>query len=126
MNGASIYIELDKINELITRMEKLEEKLSTIVDNEKKIVHNLAEYWQGDSGNKSIDELNKHNANYEAYASQQREIRQQLNEGYVKNNTIRSEVEYSGFFNIKYKKINRLKVVFTIDGVQYPFIYLLD
>ena len=63
------------------------------------------------------------NANYEAYASQQREIRQQLNEGYVKNNTIRSEVEYSGFFNIKYKKINRLKVVFTIDGVQYPFIY---
>lgn len=42
------------------------------------------------------------NANYEAFASGQREIRQQLNEGYVKNNTIRSEVEYSGFFNIKY------------------------
>lgn len=63
------------------------------------------------------------NANYEAFANGQREIRQQLNEGYVKNNTIRNEVEYSGFFNIKYKKLDRLKVVFTIDGVQYPFIY---
>ena len=93
MNGASIYIELDKINELITRMEKLQEKLSTIVDNEKKIVHNLAEYWQGDSGNKSIDELNKHNANYEAYLASlknQTDFLRTTRQAYIDNNNLTS------------------------------------
>ena len=43
-------------------------------------------------------------ANVERHAADQYEIRQQQNEGYVKNNTIQNQVEYSGFFNIKYKK----------------------
>ena len=62
-------------------------------------------------------------ANVERYASGQYEIRQQLNEGYAKNNTIQNQVEYSGFFNIKYKKIDHIKVEFLIDGIVFPFIY---
>lgn len=62
-------------------------------------------------------------ANVERYASDQYEIRQQLNEGYAKNNTIQNQVEYSGFFNIKYKKIDHIKVEFLIDGIVFPFIY---
>ena len=60
-------------------------------------------------------------ANVERYATGQYEIRQQLNEGYVKNNTIQNQVEYSGFFNIKYKKIDHIKVEFVIDGIIFPF-----
>ena len=62
-------------------------------------------------------------ANVERHASGQYEIRQQLNEGYVKNNTIQNQVEYSGFFNIKYKKIDHIKVEFVIDGITFPFMY---
>ena len=53
-------------------------------------------------------------ANVERHAAGQYEIRQQLNEGYVKNNTIQNQVEYSGFFNIKYKKIDHIKIDFVI------------
>lgn len=60
-------------------------------------------------------------ANVERHAAGQYEIRQQLNEGYVKNNTIQNQVEYSGFFNIKYKKIDHIKVEFVIDGTTFPF-----
>ena len=63
------------------------------------------------------------NANVQAFMSDQYEVRQQLNEGYVKNNTIPNGVEYSGFFNIKYKKINFLEIEFLIDGISFPFIY---
>lgn len=62
-------------------------------------------------------------ANIERHANSQYEIRQQLNEGYVKNNTIQNQVEYSGFFNIKYKKIDHIKVDFVIDGITFPFVY---
>ena len=44
-----------------------------------------------------------------------------LNEGYVKTNTIRNQVEYSGFFNIKYKKIDHINVTFNIGGYVFPF-----
>lgn len=90
MNG-SIYIELDRINEVITRMEKLEERLSTIVDSEKAITKNLAEYWQGDTGNKSIDELNKHNANYETYLTtlkNQTDFLRKTRQAYIDNNNL--------------------------------------
>ena len=60
-------------------------------------------------------------ANVERHAAGQYEIRQQLNEGYVKNNTIHNQVEYSGFFNIKYKKIDHIKIDFVIDGITFPF-----
>ncbi len=59
--------------------------------------------------------------NYERHTAGQYEIRQQLNEGYVKNNTIQNQVEYSGYFNIKYKKIDHIKVEFVIDGIRFPF-----
>ena len=60
-------------------------------------------------------------ANVERHAAEQYEIRQQLNEGYIKDNTIQNQVEYSGFFNIKYKKIDHIKVEFVIDGITFPF-----
>lgn len=60
-------------------------------------------------------------ANVERHAAGQYEIRQQLNEGYVKNNTIQNQVEYSGFFNIKYKKIDHIKIDFVIDRITFPF-----
>lgn len=60
-------------------------------------------------------------ANTAAYASSQESIRESLNEGYVKTNTIKHLVEYSGFFNIAYKKVDRLKLVFKINGADYPF-----
>lgn len=63
------------------------------------------------------------NANYSAYANNQAEIREQINAGYIKNNTIKDGVEYSGFFNIKYKKIDHIKILFKINGISFPFIY---
>lgn len=62
------------------------------------------------------------NANYQNYANGQYEIRQQLNEGYAKTNTIQNQVEYSGYLNIKYKKIDHIKVSFNIAGIEFPFI----
>ena len=41
------------------------------------------------------------NANYNAYANSQYEIREKLSDGYIKLNTIRNEVESSGYFNTK-------------------------
>ena len=76
------------------------------------------------------------NANYQAYANSQYQVRQQLCEGYVKNNTIRNEVEYSGFFNIKYKKLDHIQIesysggrkelpsIFTIP--IFPFLAPID
>ena len=61
------------------------------------------------------------NAMVQRYASEQYLVREQLNEGYVKSNTIRNQVEYSGYFNIKHKKIDHMKVVFIIDGIEFPF-----
>lgn len=63
------------------------------------------------------------NANVRAFAEDQYEIRQQLNDGYVKNNTIQNHTEYSGFFNIKYKDVEHVKVEFMIDGILFPFYY---
>lgn len=62
-------------------------------------------------------------ANIEKYEAAQNQIRQQLNDGYVKNNTLQNQVEYSGYFNIKYKKIDHLKIEFVIDGISFPFLY---
>lgn len=63
------------------------------------------------------------NANYAAYAENQRQIRQQIGDGYAKTHTIPSETEFSGFFNIKHKKIDRLLMDIIIDGEVYPFMF---
>ena len=62
-------------------------------------------------------------ANYSAYANGQYSIREQLNEGYAKLNTIRNEVEYTGYFNIKYKKLDNLLLTMFIDGEKFEFTY---
>ncbi len=61
------------------------------------------------------------NENYNNYVAGQYQIRQQINEGYVKANTIANEVEYAGFFNIKYKKIDHIKIDMMINGTLFPF-----
>ena len=62
------------------------------------------------------------NANCAAFESEQEQIREQLNDGYVKTNTIKSGVEYQGFFNIKYKKkVDRLKLRFRVNGEEFVF-----
>lgn len=63
------------------------------------------------------------NANYNAYANSQYEIREKLSDGYVKLNTIRNEVEFSGYFNIKYQKLDHLFVTMIIDGEKFEFTY---
>lgn len=63
------------------------------------------------------------NANYSAYANSQYTIREQLKDGYVKLNTIRNEVNYMGYFNIRYKKLDHLIVTMTIDGEEFKFTY---
>ena len=63
------------------------------------------------------------NENYSNYTYNQRQIRQQLGDGYVKMHTVPSEAEYSGYFNIKHKKIDRLLVQIVIDGETYPFMF---
>ena len=65
----------------------------------------------------------QYNANYAAYANSQYSIREQLQDGYVKLNTIRNEVNYMGYFNIKYKKLDHLIVTMTIDGEKFEFTY---
>lgn len=63
------------------------------------------------------------NANYNAYANSQNEIREKLSDRYVKLNTIRNEVEFSGYFNIKYKKLDHLIVTMIVDGETFEFTY---
>lgn len=63
------------------------------------------------------------NANYAAYTSNQRQIRQQIGDGYVKIHTIPSEAEFSGFFNIKFKKIDVAILEVVINGERYPFTF---
>lgn len=50
----------------------------------------------------------------------QYEIRQKLNDGYIKMNTIKSQVEYTGYLNLKYVKLDNLTMIITIDGIKYP------
>lgn len=66
---------------------------------------------------------NNRNENYANYANSQSQIRQQLGDGYVKMNTIPSGADYSGYFNIKYKKITRMSLEIVIDGEVYPFTF---
>ena len=62
--------------------------------------------------------------NYSAFADSQSQLREQLNAGYVKSNTIKDGVDYYGYFNIKYnKKIDHLKIRFRIDGEDFVFLF---
>ncbi|MDE7150034.1 MAG: hypothetical protein K2O01_06470, partial [Bacteroidales bacterium] len=57
----------------------------------------------------------------------QEQIRQQISEGYIKLHTIPAKklhtipakTEYLGYFNVRYKKLNRMIVEITIDGESY-------
>lgn len=62
-------------------------------------------------------------ANYQEYVNNQYQIREQLNEGYVKTNTIRDKTEYSGHFNLKYKELDHLRIIFRIGNEDFEFIW---
>lgn len=62
-------------------------------------------------------------ANYQEYVNNQYQIREQLNEGYVKTNTIRDKTEYSGHFNLKYKELDHLRIIFKIGNEDFEFIW---
>ena len=52
------------------------------------------------------------------------EIRQQLEAGYAKANTLHNQTEYAGYFNIDFKKVDNLWLTFVIDGQTYVFPYI--
>lgn len=56
-----------------------------------------------------------------AYANGQQYVREQLYADYVKKNTIHSQVEVSGFFNIQLRSVDQLDVEFLVNGESYPF-----
>ena len=61
--------------------------------------------------------------NVKAYANKQAQRREKINAGYIKNNTVKDGIEYSGFFNIKYKKVDQLSIRFMINGEPFSFTY---
>ena len=54
------------------------------------------------------------------------QIRNTLNQGYLKLNTIDNEMQVNGYVNIKYKKSNRVKVIIPVNGVGYEFVWDVD
>jgi len=60
-------------------------------------------------------------ANNAAFSADLAAERQALNEGYIKSNVVPSGERLSGFFNIKYQKVDNLKVEIVIDGETYSF-----
>jgi hypothetical protein len=52
------------------------------------------------------------------------EVRQRLESGYAKANTLQNQMEYAGYFNIEFKKIDNLWLTFVIDGQKYVFPYV--
>ena len=51
------------------------------------------------------------------------QIRNTLNQGYLKLNTIDNEMQINGYINIKYKKSNRVRVIIPVNGIEYEFVW---
>ncbi len=81
-------------------------------------------YAQSYNGTAAYAAQQQANANYAAYTENQRQIRKQIGDGYAKMHTIPSKTEFSGYFNIKHKKIDRLLMEIIIDGERYPFTFM--
>ena len=65
----------------------------------------------------------KANENIQEFENSQRQIRERINDGYVKMHTIPSKSEYTGFFNVKYKNIDHLQMTIVIDDETYEFMF---
>lgn len=59
--------------------------------------------------------------NINNFQSQQYQIRQVLNDGYLKLNTINNEQRLIGQINIKYKTAKRIKITIPVNGENYDF-----
>ena len=59
--------------------------------------------------------------NISNYQNQQYQIRNVLNQGYLKLNTIFNEQRIVGHINIKYKSSEKTKVIIPVNGVDYEF-----
>lgn len=70
-----------------------------------------AAYAAQQQANRNTSELNQ--AQYE--------IRQTLNEGYLKLNTLTNETQYVGFINIDFQKVEALQLTLFLNGNEYLF-----
>ena len=61
------------------------------------------------------------NRNVANYQNQQYQIKNQLSQGYARLNTIPNETEYSGYINVKYKKVDHLQVVIPFNNTNFIF-----
>lgn len=59
--------------------------------------------------------------NVNTYLDAQYKIKEQINEGYVKSNTLRNQTEYTGYFNIKHFNNNNMIINIPINGTTYAF-----
>ncbi len=55
------------------------------------------------------------------YTNKQYEIKNRLSEGYLKENTLSNQTEYSGYINIQFMKTNNLTIEIPINGETYVF-----
>lgn len=55
------------------------------------------------------------------YADKQYQIRQIIDDGYLKTTTIKNEERLIGFVVAKYKKADRLEIEITVNGEKYTF-----
>ncbi len=62
-------------------------------------------------------------SNIANYTADQRSIRQQLGDGYLKLNTLPSQAQLSGYLNVKYQELDKLSMKIIIGGEVFPFIF---
>lgn len=63
------------------------------------------------------------NRNISNYNNQQYQIRESINQGYLKSNTIFKEQRLNGYINIKFKKGDFLYVTVPVNNDYYPFVW---
>jgi hypothetical protein len=63
------------------------------------------------------------NRNINNYQNQQYQIKQSLNQGYLKINTIPNGYRIIGYVNIPYKKGDSMTVTIPVDGTDYDFLW---
>lgn len=63
------------------------------------------------------------NRNVSNYQNQQFQIKQSLNQGYLKMNTIPNGYRIVGFVNIKYKKGDTMTITIPVNGTDYDFLW---
>lgn len=61
------------------------------------------------------------NAQTEKFINEQYTIKNKISEGYLKVNSLANQTELTGFVNIKFAKIDNIKISFPLNGETYIF-----